>query len=190
MISAVVLAAGQSKRMGRPKMALPWGNVTVLGKVVQTLQSAGLDEILVVVGGAREETEKIAAACKVKTVENPRPGEMLESIQIGLRALNDEAALIALGDQPQIEAETARRIVAAWKASGAGIVVPSYENRRGHPWLIARAHWEEILAMPAGRASMRDFFRAHSSAIRYVPVNSPSVLQDIDTPEDYQKFKP
>lgn len=190
MLSAIVLAAGQSSRMGQPKMALPWGKTTVLGQVIETLQSAGLEEILVVAGGAREATEKIAAAHRVKTIHNPHKGEMLESIQIGLRALQGGAALIALGDQPQMQVETARSVIAAWKQSGAGIVVPSYENRRGHPWLIAENYWGEILAMPAESSSMRDFFKARQNEIFYVSVAAPSVLQDLDTPEDYLRFKP
>lgn len=190
MITAVILAAGQSVRMGQPKMLLPWGKVTVLGKVIETLQSAGLKDILVVTGGAREEVEKIAAAYQVRTARNLKGGEMLESIQTGLRALTGGAALIALGDQPQIEEETARRVVAAWKQSGAGIVVPSYANRRGHPWLIAEQYWGEILAMPAGQSSMRDFFNARKNEIFYVNADTPSILQDLDTPEDYLKFKP
>lgn len=196
MLSAIILAAGESKRMGQPKMLLPWGNTTVLGKVVETLQRAGIAEILAVTGGARAEVECEAARYGLRCAYNAFKGEMLQSIQAGLRAetlrIGDEvegAVLIALGDQPQIEEETVRRILAAWQQTGAGIIVPSYEKRRGHPWLVAGKYWSEILALPAEK-SMRDFFKHRAGEILYVEVDAPGILQDLDTPEDYLKFKP
>ena len=111
-ISAIILAAGQSKRMGQPKMLLPWENTTVLGKVIETIQQAGIEDILVVTGGAQDEVEKIAANHKLRTVhnENFEREEMLTSIQLGLRGqeAQSEAALICLGDQPQVEERSVR----------------------------------------------------------------------------------
>jgi molybdenum cofactor cytidylyltransferase len=190
MISAVILAAGQSRRMGQPKMLLPWGNTTVLGKVIEMIRYAGIDDVLIVTGGAKAEVEKSIRHYAVRIAHNDNKGEMLESIQIGLRTQkNSEAVLIALGDQPQIEGETARKIIEAWNRTCTGIVVPSYENKRGHPWLIAKKYWDEILNMPTDK-SMRDFFSQHKDEILYVNVDTPTILQDLDTPEDYMKFKP
>ena len=192
-ISAVILAAGQSKRMGQPKMLLPWKNGTVLGKVIDTIQQAGIEDILVVTGGAREEVEKIAAKhnSRVTYNQNYATSEMLESIQLGLRGqkIQTGATLICLGDQPQVESESVRQICEGFSQDQSHIVVPSYQMRRGHPWLIAIEFWDEILQLRAPR-SMRDFLNAHRDDIFYVECDSPNILQDIDNPADYLKYRP
>ncbi len=192
MITAIVLAAGESKRMGEPKLLMPWGKSTVLQTVVSTLQSAGLSDILVVTGGARQQVEGLIGKT-VQTIFNKDHANenMLISIQMGLREKIREssAALICLGDQPQTHEKTARGIIEAWNQNRARIIIPSYEKRRGHPWLIGKEHWDEILKMGADQ-SMRDFFKKHKRAIFYVNVDTPSILEDLDTPEDYLKFKP
>lgn len=192
-ISAIILAAGQSKRMGRSKMILPWGNTTVLGKVIETIKQAGVGDILVVTGGERAQVETIVAKYKVRMIrnENFESEEMITSIQLGLREQHAEsvAALICLGDQPQVEESSVRSICEAFQKKNSSIIVPSYQNRRGHPWLIARELWNEVLGMRAPE-SMRDFLHKHNKDILYVEHKSPNILQDLDTPEDYLKYKP
>jgi molybdenum cofactor cytidylyltransferase len=192
MITAIVLAAGESKRMGEPKMLMPWGKSTVLQTVISTLQKSGLNDILVVTGGARAQIESLIGKT-VQTIFNKDyiNDDMLLSIQVGLRAKIREAsaALICLGDQPQMQEKSAREIITAWEQNRARIIVPSYEKHRGHPWLIAREYWDEIINMPTEQ-TMRDFFKQHKSEIFYVNVETPTILQDLDTPEDYLKFKP
>ncbi|HET7144963.1 MAG TPA: nucleotidyltransferase family protein [Anaerolineales bacterium] len=192
-ISAIILAAGQSKRMGRSKMTLPWENITVLGKVIETIKQAGVGDILVVTGGERAQVETIVAEYKVRTVrnENFESEEMIASIQLGLRVQHagSAAALICLGDQPQVEDSSVRSICEAFQKNNSLIVVPSYQNRRGHPWLIARELWKEVLGMRAPE-SMRDFLHKHNNDILYVVQESSNILQDLDTPEDYMKYKP
>jgi molybdenum cofactor cytidylyltransferase len=195
-ISAVILAAGESRRMGQPKLLLPWGMTTVLGQVVSTISKAGIPDILVVTGGARQSVEYLAAELAkefpVRTVHNPgyREGEMLSSIKVGLKALLPAAgaALIALGDQPQISGETVRRLCDAFMEREAALVVPSFKNQRGHPWLAARSFWGEILALPAD-ATLRAFMNSHADRLEYVPGDK-SILQDLDTPEDYDRSRP
>lgn len=192
-ISAIILAAGQSKRMGRSKMTLPWKNTTVLGKVIETIKQAGIGDILVVTGGERAQVDTIVAEYKVRTVynENFESEEMIISIQLGLREqyVESAAALICLGDQPQVEESSVRSIYEAFRKNNNPIVVPSYQNRRGHPWLITRELWNEVLGMRAPE-SMRDFLRKYNKDILYVETKTPSILQDLDTPEDYLKYKP
>jgi molybdenum cofactor cytidylyltransferase len=192
-ISAIILAAGQSKRMGQPKMLLPWENTTVLGKVIETIQQAGVEDILVVTGGARDEVEKIAAKNNARVIHNQdyATNDMLESIQLGLRGqkTQSEATLICLGDQPQVEERSVRDVCDVFCKNKSSIVVPSYQMRRGHPWLIARELWDEVLQMRAPK-SMRDFLNAHKNEVLYVEYDSPSILQDLDTPADYLKYKP
>ncbi|MDP1545484.1 MAG: nucleotidyltransferase family protein [Anaerolineales bacterium] len=192
MITAIVLAAGESKRMGEPKMLMPWGRSTVLQTVISTLQTAGIKDILVVTGGAREQVERLIGQT-VQTVYNEdyKKSEMLHSIQLGLAAKMREAsaALICLGDQPQIERGSVRSVCDAFLKTKSRLVVPSYQMHRGHPWLVARALWDEILLMHEPE-TMRDFLNRHKDKIHYLNRDTPSILQDVDTPEDYLKYKP
>jgi molybdenum cofactor cytidylyltransferase len=191
MITAIILAAGESKRMGQPKMLMPWGKSTVLQTVVATIQAAGLNDVLVVTGGAHNQVEALVGK-SVQTVfnENFADGEMLSSIQAGLMVKMREAsaALICLGDQPQVQERSVRRVCDAFRKSKSNIVVPSYQMQRGHPWLVARPLWEELLAMKSPK-SPRDFLNAHAKKIEYVQVETPSIIEDLDTPDDYLKFK-
>lgn len=207
-ITAIVLAAGLSRRMGQPKVLLPWGDTTVLGKVVETLAQAGLGEILVVTGAAREPVEaevaRLLESLPVRAVFNPayESGEMLSSIQAGLIPISQrgggaggesgsraEAALIVLGDQPQGRPEVVRQILQAFAQDRPALTVPSHGRRRGHPWLIRSDLWPDFLALRP-TATARDFLDRHASEIEYIPVSSPTVLHDIDTPADYEREKP
>ncbi len=192
MITAIILAAGESKRMGQPKMLMPWGKSTVLQTVISTVQAAGVTDILVVTGGARQQIEMLIGK-SVQTVFNEEyeKGEMLSSIQTGLRTKMREAsaALICLGDQPQVRERSVRRVCDTFLASKSNIVVPSYEMHRGHPWLVARPLWDELIALKSPKTP-RDFLKKHSHKIHYVEMDSPSILEDLDTPEDYLKSKP
>lgn len=189
MISALILAAGQSRRMGRAKMPLPWGVNTMLGQVIQVFRVAQVEDILVVTGGDRVAVEKIAEALRARTVFNPHYAseEMLSSLQVGLRSMpaETEAVLVALGDQPQMQESTVLALMQKYAETQAPLIVPSFQMRRGHPWLVARPLWDDILAMHAPKTP-RDFLRTHADQITYVKVDTPTVLEDIDTPEDYQ----
>ena len=193
MITATILAAGLSRRMGKPKMALPWGETTVLGRVLQVLRAAGVDDLLVVTGAECEEVEDIYLGAGARSVHNPdyTSGEMLSSMKIGLRAMLPEtqAALVVLGDQPGIQRSVVEAVIRSSNESGDSLVVPSYRHRRGHPWLVGRAWWSELLEMPSTETP-RDFLKRHASAIRYVDAGSASILEDIDTTEEYLKSRP
>ncbi len=193
MIAAIVLAAGQSRRMGQAKMLLPWGSTTVIGQVVQTLAQAGLDEVIVVTGGSRQGVEDALHGLPAVTVFNPdyAAGEMLSSLQVGLRALSPQAqaAMIALGDQPQMRVEVVQAVLAAYQPGQAGVVAPSVHLRRGHPWLLARSLWEQALALRPPQ-TLRDLLQANAGQTSYVAVETDSILLDLDTPQDYEKYRP
>jgi len=193
MIAAVVLAAGLSRRMGRPKMTLPWGETTVIGQVVQVLDLAGVDEILVVTGGARQQVEAALSGLPVRVSFNPRfsEDEMLFSLKIGLSSLgtNIEAALVVLGDQPQVQPLVVRKILETYQQTGASLIIPSYKMHRGHPWLLARTLWLSIIELQSDK-TMRDFINQHADQISYLDLETPSVLRDLDTPEDYHREHP
>jgi molybdenum cofactor cytidylyltransferase len=215
MISALILAAGQSKRMGQPKMLLPWGETTVLENVIATFKAAGIEAVIVITGGDRERVEALVGDT-AQTLFNPNyaQGEMLSSVQAGLaflratspksasrriidKSLNKsgfgggregDAVLIGLGDQPQVQERCVRLVVDEYRKNATPLVVPSFQRRRGHPWLIAHPYWDEILWMRAPE-SLRDFLNRRAQDIRYVEIDNSSILQDLDTPEDYLKSR-
>lgn len=192
MISAIVLAAGQSTRMGQQKMLLPWGQTTVIGKVVSTLSEAGVHDIHVVTGGSRNALEALLQEYEIDFIFNKdySNGEMLTSVQIGLRYMGElEAALIVLGDQPQIESNVVQAIVERYLLTQNKIIVPSYKMHRGHPWLIEKSYWKEILNLTPP-LTLRDFLNMHNEVIDYICVDTPSVIQDLDTQSDYTQYKP
>lgn len=193
MISAIILAAGQSRRMGQPKMLLPWGNLTVIEHVINTFLNAGVEDIVLVTGGVREQVERITEQYPIRRIYNSdyAKGEMLSSLQLGLTAMSAhvQAALVGLGDQPQVQERCVRLVCEAYRENQPQLVVPSFQMRRGHPWLVARPLWGKLLELkPPG--SPRDFLNKHAGEIRYVVVDTPSILADLDTPEDYQKSHP
>ena len=172
--------------MGQQKMLMPWGNTTVLGRVIRTLQDAGMEDIVLV---TNSDILHSVEHLPIRVMLND-DGDMLSSLKAGVRIQKPaaQATLICLGDQPQMEEGSVRRVCEAFVKSRSNLVVPSYQMRRGHPWLVARPLWEEILSLEA--VSLREFLNAHASEIEYVNVDTPSILQDLDTPEDYLKYKP
>jgi molybdenum cofactor cytidylyltransferase len=194
MITAIILAAGLSTRMGRPKMILPWGETTVIGHVVATYIQAGIDGIVVVTGASHMEVEAAVSEGSwkmVRTVYNPRYTEddMLVSLRAGMAVLGDEvdAMLVGLGDQPQIEADVVRSLVELYLTRGAPLIVPSYHLHRGHPWLVHRSLWPTLLSAPPG-STMRDFLHACSQQITYLTLDTATIISDLDTPEDYARL--
>jgi molybdenum cofactor cytidylyltransferase len=179
--------------MGRPKLTLPWGNTTVLGKVLQVLAASGIDEILVVTGGAHEAVEAICDQSGARTVHNREyaSGEMLSSLQLGLLSVPPatDTAMIALGDQPGIQQEVVEALVRSYHDTGISLIMPSFQRRRGHPWLVARELWPRLVEMRPPETP-RDFLNRCSGVIHYVEVNTASIIEDIDNPEEYLKSKP
>ncbi|HEX9676369.1 MAG TPA: nucleotidyltransferase family protein [Anaerolineales bacterium] len=195
MIAAVLLAAGESRRMGRPKLTLPWGTGgSVISQVVARFRKAGAEPLLVVTGGDREEIERALQGAGAQCLFNPnyRQGKMLSSIKVGLGRLLDgdaEAALVAPADLPSLTVETLRSLLDHRRRSGEDLIVPSYEMRRGHPVLIGRPQWQDVLELKEGE-TLRNFLRRKADQIDYVVVDDPGVIQDLDTPEDYEQGAP
>ena len=193
MLTAIVLAAGQSRRMGLPKINLPWGDTTVLGQVLETLLRAEVDEILLVTGAHPVQGLADFLGRGVKAVHNPDyiAGEMLSSFQVGLQAASaeSEAALFALGDQPQMELAVVKAVLDAYRLTRPPILIPSYHMRPGHPGLVGRVMWGEIMALRPPN-TLREFLNAHAAEIHYLPVEAGTILQDLDTPQDYKKYQP
>jgi molybdenum cofactor cytidylyltransferase len=188
-LTALVLAAGLSSRMGQSKPLLDWGGRTVLEQIIGQLHAGGVHDVQVITGAQAEAVAAAATRAGAVAVHNPdyAEGEMLSSLQTGLRLLRDTpacAALVTLGDQPMLRAMNVRRIMQQYAEGGAGIVAPSYDMRRGHPILIDRRYWDELLALPAGSAP-RDVINRYAHDTAYIETDD-SVLGDIDTPDAYQ----
>ncbi len=197
VIAAIILAAGLSRRMGTPKMLLPWGKSSVLGQVVATFARVNPREILIVTGGSRDlvvaEAERLSSRFPVRCIHNPgfETGDMLASLQRGLESQADdvEAVLIGLGDQPQLSQAALQAVAAAAYAAGSSrLIVPSCGMRRGHPWLVQRDLWAEILAL-SPPLTLRDFLSAHADEILYIEADQ-TILKDLDALEEYQREKP
>ena len=197
---AIVLAAGQSKRMGRSKLDLPWAGSTVIAHVVQTLalgaKDHGLNRIIVVVGGAHQQVSKALTATsldiqlQLQLNHEYATSDMSASLKAGLRCLNDEsAAMVVLGDQPQLHSDVVALLAQTYQATRAPLIVPSFKMQRGHPWIVDRSLWSELLELPP-EFTLRHFLSLHADQIYYVNVKTSTILQDLDTPEDYQKYAP
>jgi molybdenum cofactor cytidylyltransferase len=189
MICAIVLAAGESRRMGTQKLLLPFGKTTVIGHVGDELLRSNLDGVYVVVGheGNRVSEELSARAVTIVTNPNYKLG-MLSSVRCALQALPQECekVLVALGDQPAITSELVNRMVQSAITTDKGILVPVYRGKRGHPILFSIRYRDEIMTS-FDNAGLRGLLQAHPDDLFEHRVSSPTVLSDIDCPEDYRR---
>ncbi len=187
MTCALVLAAGLSRRMGTQKLLLPFGGAPLIAHVVDRVLQSPVDEVHVVVGRDAAALTAALAGRPVSFVTNPRvPSEMLDSLRCGLGALPErcQAVLLALGDQPGVTAALIGEMMAAFRDSGRGIVVPTHGGRRGHPLLFSSRYREEILTR-FDDTGLRGLLWAHPEEVRELPCASPLVLADVDFPADY-----
>ena len=188
-VSAIVMAAGESRRMGRAKMTLPYGDSTILETVIRALEESEVDGVTVVLGRNWQEVYPAIQHLDAEVVVNPRPERgMLSSAQWGLAHLRDDidAFLFALGDQPQILPETVNALIRAAAESHHGIFLPTYQDKRGHPLLVKSRHKQAILNLP-GSGGLNQLLDQSPQDIRAVPCDSETVLHDLDTPEDYRR---
>ena len=194
-IAAVIAAAGQSRRMGRPKQLLPWGEATVIAAVVDNLHAAGAVPVVCVIGHRSAELREALRDAPAVLVYNEeyQAREMIASYQAGVRWLQNEetryaGTLIALSDQPQIPATIIEQVLAAAARQPDHIVIPSHEMRRGHPVYLPAALWDELLTLTPAQ-TLRDLIRRHEARIAYVVVESDAILRDLDTPEEYAALR-
>jgi molybdenum cofactor cytidylyltransferase len=198
MVRAVVLTAGSSSRMGRPKSELPLTDPgdTFLTRLIRTLIYAGLPDIVVVTGAHPEPVETLLrpGTPRVRTVHNPvwRDGQ-LSSLLVGLAAsaparVPIEAAMIALVDVPLVSVDTIRRVLAAWRATPAKIVRPARGDEHGHPVLFDASVFSELWRADP-KVGAKEVVRAHEKAILNVPVEDPGAFLDFDNNDDYERWR-
>jgi molybdenum cofactor cytidylyltransferase len=196
MIVAVVPAAGRSERMGRPKLALPLGGDTVLGRVVTALRGGGADRVVVVLGPHVADLEPLgrAAGADVVVLDAPTP-DMRATVEAGLAWVErhvlpaPEAWLLAPADQPTLSAAVVGGLLAARAASANfSVFVPTCGGRRGHPTLIDWRHVAGMRRHPPGEG-LNTYLRRFAAETLAVPVEDEAVLADLDTPEDYERLR-
>jgi molybdenum cofactor cytidylyltransferase len=182
---AIILAAGESRRMGRPKAFLPFRDGTFLSAIAGTLGQR-CSPVIAVFGYDAARLIGMARLLAVRAVENPDyPLGMLTSLQAGLRAIPGECetVLFTLVDHPAISLST----VDALLRSDAPIAIPRFENKRGHPVLVRRNICQEFLLEPP-QSKVRDVIDRHASEIAYIEVGDPGISDDIDDPALYEKL--
>ena len=186
--AGIILAAGESRRMGQPKATLPLRGGTFLSILSKTF--AELCSPVVAVFGAGAESLIARAPADVLAIENPSwQGGMLTSLQAGLRALphDCDAVLFTLVDHPAVQPGTLRALLESATRTGKPIVIPRCDGRRGHPVAIRRSLFEEFSAEPR-TSQVRDVVNRHAAEIEYVEVDDPGIFDDIDDPRLYQSL--
>ena len=200
-LAGVILAAGESTRMGRDKALLPWPSreshagrsQTLLSTAIATL--SGICDLVIVVAGENEATlAPVIYGCGAFLARNPAPEQgQFSSLQTGLRqTLNHgrDSAMVTHVDRPVPSIATLDYLVSAFNSRGRGIwsVVPEYQGKHGHPIVIGREMIEAFLKAPFS-ATARDVEHANQQRILYTPVEDPTVILNINTPEDYASLQ-
>jgi CTP:molybdopterin cytidylyltransferase MocA len=185
-IAAVVLAAGASSRMGRPKMVLPFEGGTLLSSAVRAILVPRVERVVVVLGPEAEEVRRgagLPADPRVEVVVNPGWAEGLSSsLRVGVGACRGAAAAaVTLGDEPRLSATTVNLVLSAWRP-GCPLVVPRSGERWGHPVVLGRELWPEVLGL-RGDVGAREVIRAHAGEAVFVEA---PLADDVDTEADYR----
>lgn len=186
-IWAIVLAAGESRRMGSPKMLLPYNDVTVIEQVINNLLDADIDRIVVVLGANREEIMEVTRSYDVFHCYNEDyKGGMLSSVKCGFYSLPQgcTGALIMPGDQPMTGPGEINRVIRAFMESDKGLVMAAHNGKRGHPLIVDMKYADEVLSLPEGEG-LRALAAKHPEDVMESDTDDSSVLRDIDTQEDY-----
>jgi molybdenum cofactor cytidylyltransferase len=187
-VSAVVLAAGASRRMGTPKQLLRIGGETILERTLSSVRASGAAEIVLVLGHAAESVEKEISTEQVRVVRNPDYQQgMGTSLRAGLAAVRTDAsaALIILADQPFVRPETLDRLITCHQESKSQIIIPMYQGFRGNPVLLDRSVFEEVKGLN-GDVGCRAIFGDHTEGICKLPVDDAGILVDIDSRSDFE----
>ena len=192
--AALLLAAGESRRMGQLKALLPWQGTTLLSYQLAALDAAGVDRIMVVLGHRAAELQEVlqrerAARPSVAWVVNP---DYLQgkttSLKAGLRALSPyqpQTLLLLNVDQPR-RPETLEYLLRQHQAAAARITIPTYRGQGGHPALLDAALRDELLAITEETQGLRAVMQRHREFIHRVAVDTPEVRWDLNTPEQYR----
>ena len=187
MVSVILLAAGESKRLRMPKLLLPFGKSTILEQTIDNLLNSRVDEVIVVLGYRAEEMMRKLANRPVKIAINPIYHHgMSTSIVKGLSLVNNraQAIMVALADQPLINSQTINRLIEESLGYDKGIVIPAYQAERGHPVIFASKYKEELLGLK-GDIGGKHTIKQHPNDTLEVVADSKAITMDINTINDY-----
>jgi molybdenum cofactor cytidylyltransferase len=190
MVSAIVLAAGESRRMGRPKQLLRLGDRTLLDLALDNVRNSSVEEIILVLGSSAAEIQQQVSTHGVKIVVNPAYQEgMASSLRAGIAALDasSQAALIVLADQPCLRPTTLDRLIDHHRSKRPHIVIPTYKGFRGNPVLLDCSVFSEVMEI-RGDIGCRAIFGSHTENIDKLEVDDPGILLDVDTSADFESF--
>ena len=185
-VAAIVLAAGRSRRMGQFKPLLPFGDRTVIDHCIDNLRHGGVERIVVVVGHRAADLQHHLQSANVVFAVNPEPdSQMSDSVARGVSQIpsGTKAILITPVDHPAVPAAVVARIIGCWQ-EGAGLVVPTWNGRGGHPVLVDSAFRHELLGLDPGRG-LRSLFESRPGQVTRLSVNSSYIARDMDTWDDY-----
>ena len=192
-VAAVILAAGGSKRLGRPKQLEKWGETNLLGHVVKRTRSFPVDEVWVVLGHDMERILEETDLGKAYVLENPEWEEGIAgSLRVGLDALNRmsrcDTALIVIGDQPEVSAEVVHELLESHSRSTRPVTLPKYRYNWGNPAVVDRSLWPRLMSLDGDDGAMR-LWRAHPEWVNEVwaPTTPP---RDVDTESDLADLRP
>ncbi len=187
-IPAIILAAGESSRMGKPKMMLPFGEKSIIETVIMQSNMARSSKTYVVLGSGEDAIRNTIKDQDAEIVFNQEYKKgMLSSVQKGLKSLPEttEAVMVLLGDQPMIGTQIMDSMIARYKQTEKNIIIASYQGKRGHPILIGSGHFKKILGFSSDQ-SLRDLLDLYPEDIEDLETENPEILRDIDTQQDYQ----
>lgn len=188
-VAAIVLAAGRSERMGAFKPLLPFGKSTVIESCIESLRGGGAETVVAVIGqGPRaDELQEHLQIARVTIAVNPDPGsEMSDSIACGVRQLpgQTKALLITPADHPAVPPEVIAQLIYEWQ-QGTQLVVPTFENRGGHPVLVDLSFRHELMNLDP-LSGLKSLFHAQLDRVRRLAVKSNYIARDMDTWDDYR----
>jgi molybdenum cofactor cytidylyltransferase len=188
-VSAILLAAGKSERMGQNKLLMPWEGGTIIGRTLDNLLASRVGEVVVVLGSRAQDMSEAIGERDVTLVLNPNFARgMSTSLATGLGMINHGAryVLVALGDQPLITPATYDQLAQAAEEGEKGIVVPVCRKKRGNPIVLSSNYIGE-LARATGDIGGRELLARNAKDVREVPVKDEGVVVNINTPEEYAK---
>jgi molybdenum cofactor cytidylyltransferase len=186
-VTGLVLAAGGSRRLGRPKQLLPYGEATLLDHVLDTARSCSFDQLLCVIGGAAGDVRQAVDFGGVDVVENPDFGEgCSSSIAAALHAVDSrcDVLVLMLGDQPGVTAATVGKLLAG--RGDAPIAACAYSDGRGHPLAFSHSLFPELESLHGDKAVWKLLDR-HEAVAADVPVDG-DIPRDVDTWDDYAQI--
>jgi molybdenum cofactor cytidylyltransferase len=188
MIAGLILAAGESSRMGNDKALLRYRDGTFLETIVAALREAEIERIAIVLGHHADEIRRAVNLQNAEVVFNADYARgQTSSLQAGLRSLRTpelEAVILCLVDHPAVSSSTVHKLVEHFRASSSPVVIPTFQGRRGHPVLIARALFDELLGLGSNEGA-NTVLRKHRNEKSLVEVGDSGILLDIDTAEAY-----